>query len=113
MAHSPTVIHEPEAHVAAPRAKSVYGMLAAATAAAVVAGLVTGRGVEQEPGCGRRAPRRSPANIASDHGCVVGDQRPEGQHDLQGQGQGGRRARADLLRCRASASRRPGQLKSD
>jgi hypothetical protein len=49
MAHSPTILHAPGAHAAAPRAKPAYGMLAAATAAAAVASLVTATALSKNP----------------------------------------------------------------
>ena len=49
MAQPPTILHAAEAHSAAPRARPVYGMLAAATAAAVVASLVTATVLSRNP----------------------------------------------------------------
>jgi hypothetical protein len=49
VAHFPTILDDPKGHAAAPRARSGYGILAAATAAAVVASLVTATVLNRSP----------------------------------------------------------------
>jgi hypothetical protein len=41
MSHVPTILHAPDVHAEAPRAKTVYGMLSAVIAAALIASLLT------------------------------------------------------------------------
>ena len=49
MLHAPPILDAPEMHAAAPRAKSGYGILSAATAAAVIASLLTATGLSRSP----------------------------------------------------------------
>jgi len=49
MSHAPTIHHSTEVHAAAPRAQSVYGMLSAATVAAIIASLLTATVLSRSP----------------------------------------------------------------
>jgi hypothetical protein len=75
VAHSPTILDDPKGHAAAPRAKSGYGILAAATAAAVVASLVTATVLNRSPAAAveRHAalPPAAPAAVDASAGTSV------------------------------------------
>ena len=49
MSHAPAILHASEVHAAAPRAQSAYGLLSAATAAAILASLVMATVLSRSP----------------------------------------------------------------
>jgi hypothetical protein len=75
VAHSSTILDDPKGHAAAPRARSGYGILAAATAAAVVASLVTATVLNRSPAAAveRHAalPPAAPAAVDASPGTSV------------------------------------------
>lgn len=49
MSHAPAILHASEFHVAAPRARPVYGILSAAATAAVIASVLTATVMSRSP----------------------------------------------------------------
>ena len=70
MSYAPAILHATEVHAAAPRAQSVYGMLSAATMAAVIASLLTAAVMSRSPAAAEEqraavAPEAPVAPVAS------------------------------------------------
>lgn len=56
MSHAPTIFHATEVHGAAPRVRSAIGTLSAATAAAVIASLLTATVLSRGPAAAEERP---------------------------------------------------------